>query len=65
MSECESGCAINQRTDDLYLWVFGAGRGRVRRVVLVDCGWYNEMERANGMIEMDGLGHMDSMSWIL
>ena len=31
--------AINRRTDDFCLWVFRAGRGRVRRVVLIGCGW--------------------------
>ena len=31
--------AINRRTDEFCMWVFGAGRGRVRRVVLVSCDW--------------------------
>ena len=30
---------INQRTDEFCFCAFGAGRGRVRRVMLVGCGW--------------------------
>ena len=31
--------AINRRTHDFCLCAFGAGRGRVRRVVLIGCAW--------------------------